>query len=502
LEKGLPLMEKARTNYLNSSRAPVGREATYFFAYYKRYLIPKMTQVSELDKLGERSQRLLEDLAASKRVRSPVAATLHRDTRTGLTALATRNYHPFVRVTATVMLGQLDTSPGIGNRPPKVDASAFKTLTDIHADPKSLPVQRDAALLGIHRYLENTPNVPKIQFFDSLRTRLIGQLDAESNQRDPMAAAYLKRHLVQCVDWLSTEPEQRSEVAKQLAKISTDDSQPLMLTSYAAQHLGAMDASALKSANPKIRQMGDKWAAMLIANYQSEIDRLDSLGPVKPATSQPSSKLPDLSKPSSSKKKRSNNLNMGGPDMGTGDGGYGGGDDMTSMMDGMDGLTGMGGDSNLMDDDSSNFGGGMGGMMGGLGGGLGGSKEKKVYKPQLPEVEMSRRSVGAVLQRLKSGFLGDADIKIAGLKAAVSDADGKIEDQVTEEYIAAWTEMADDLFKNTHDRDLNQRDEYRTMLEEQIERVEEFLEDYGTLSPVQAAADAAFDDDANQADNA
>ena len=177
-------------------------EKARFDEYFQTYLFPSMTQTDPkfLGLLGDHRKELLQRyLWASK----------NPDLQSDLTKMSfdfakkvagNRNYHPAVRLNATLLLGSLDAKySDKADNPPAPYPAATQTLlkiVELAADnhPLVTPPMLAAALIGLERQAQSRDNLPSPvkQEFQQTLLGIVNQPEL-SKSMDPDVQYWLKR---------------------------------------------------------------------------------------------------------------------------------------------------------------------------------------------------------------------------------------------------------------------------------------------------------------------
>ncbi len=446
--------------------APGQRDATQgtwpqwpaFSAYYNKYLFPKMTDPKELANLPKMNEEILKDL---RRAQSGGATTVGNAILSwsvrSATSLARGNYHPGVRINATLLLAQLNDQPP-GAQPPVPAQATIAPLVGLYRDQTAPDGVRAAALIGLHRWA--LYGLPRLS--GAARNGFVSMMLALANEptpanRTPEGHAYLKRYALDILQVLYT-PEQGKAITDAFVKLSTSPDEPTVISLYATAKLARLkEVKQLPAAN----DVAKAWTANIAGVFESEASRLAAMTPPKAAASQTGPVKPET--------------NTRGGMNGSMDGG------MDAMYEsGMDGRMDAG-----MSESAMESGGGMMDAMdmeGGMGMGMYGRGGATSTNPQPPEVFASRRRLIHALECVKFGLTGsrnkEAAKSPAGLATMLPEENQLTETQLTEKILSALEELNKEEFDSI--------EKFATMLVRQSEELKMLSTHLGQEKPAGA----------------
>jgi hypothetical protein len=242
--QGVRSFRSRKNNVLKGSLtlAEAGDDMT---TYYRAYVFPAMTRVDHRDKLASLRNELVMDLANAKNPEARAAA--YDIILKAAKALAkNERYHPATRYNALLLLGQLNKSESVDNRPPVPDLSVLGTLipplrNDCHA---MLPY---GSILGVLRHAELSGH-PKSASPLSPRVRrgLVKiLLPIALNEQPPagvddQAHAWLRSRAVEAIGHLRFQSD--PDVVGPLTELIVDEHADLDLRCTAAEALGRMSS--------------------------------------------------------------------------------------------------------------------------------------------------------------------------------------------------------------------------------------------------------------------
>ncbi|WP_153556784.1 hypothetical protein [Roseimaritima sediminicola] len=467
-------MDRAR------KEAPRRREAapgswpqwSAFSAYYNRYLFPKMTQPDQLTELPKMNQEILKDLRVAQSSGSTQAAKAILDwSVANARKLAQGNYHPAVRVNATLLLGQLDEQASI---PPVPAQQAFLPLVSLYRN-KSVPDGvRAAALIGLHRWTQF--GLPKLNANTRYRDGLVQiMLDLAKepvpDNRTAEGHAYLQRYALDALRVLYTDAKSK-EITDVFVDLSTSPDASPIISLYAAANIAKLGGSA-KVESPT--DVAKAWAVNASNVFASEHARLLAMTPPKAAASQSGPVQPQTRGYGTGGAPGSAGMEYG---MGAGYGGemmsdesaYGAAGMMDSGMDGYGsdeagyGMDGMG---------PGGYGMGPGGY------GMGGMAP---VNPQPPEVTASRRRLIHALECIKYGLTGSRNVEEASTPAG-------LQTQFPEDQTLAATQLKDTLLEvldEVNNTEYDTREKFAEMLISQADNLKTLSTHLGQETPQEA----------------
>ena len=389
--RAVKLMEDARRR-MPTDPNPDKNSLEYraFAAYYNQYIFAKMTHPDFRGELAAAVQDVQNDLKRAMQRNAPAAADMRTWILANADKLAKGNYHPAVRVSATLMLAELDDQ--LANlsanppMPPVPNLQAFGKLAKLYVDANAPDGVRAAALYGLHRHVRygfyKFPANVQTQMHDHMVQ--LAKSDPPAG-RNPAAHAFLQRYAVDILAVLNNQ--QRSpEVTQTLVGLSSSPTASPVITLYAAESLGRLSRSKELTPIQQADRVVGAWANKAADAFEAEAKRLAALK--RPPAVQDQPRLVD---PTALR-----GAQGGYPG---GGGGYpgGGGEEMTFPAEDFGGGEMPGGGYG-----SGEGAGGYGGA--GYGGPGFGGLLAKVAQP--PEIIASRRKVNAALQSLHLGLTG------------------------------------------------------------------------------------------------
>lgn len=210
----------------------------------KRGELPKMRQ--ELVRFLQTSG-LAEDATAHKRMQTRVLQVM--------TAMIEKEYHPFVRVNAMLVLGELNSKePPLSFRdPPVPHPEALKVMLKAVNDPAQADAVRAAGLIGIGRHAQ-------LGVSDEALNRQVRQAAEKLT-----AAEYhqwIRRQAINVLGHVG-EMGRDGEIANMLMKFIADESEPMSIRCAAAEAFGSLDFSK----GPKVQY---KLATQMLAKLTTD----------------------------------------------------------------------------------------------------------------------------------------------------------------------------------------------------------------------------------------
>lgn len=436
------LMETARREGLIRNQ-PVSQQwdqFRYFVAYYRSYQFGKLKDAKYLSQYDEISKSIMLDYNRVLRDPPlPASAVIRELIVSEASRIAADNYHPLARVTATMMLAQLDQLPQRHNppRPPVPSEEAYASLEQLYGSGRMPDGVRAAALLGIlrHAKLDAIPENRRNGLGRAMMA-LVGSDPPEG--RSPEAHAYMQRFAVDVLIQMA-DPNQSPRILQAIVSLANDREKPNLIAAYAAAKLGRLEGERAKVEQPD--QLVKSWMARVADTIDREIDRIAKLEPPVAVKDQPS--LSTIG-----------TYAARGPGAGMG---MGETDDYDGAMDAMN--MDMGGDMDMGDMDMEYYGGA--GMMG-----RGGAA---AVNPQPLELVSSRRAINHVLEQLQFGSTGRRQTGMPpspkGLLAAV----GQDQRAAVESWIAKITELVTEI----NDETLDDRKKFIEVLQAQSSQLKE-----------------------------
>ncbi|WP_068136366.1 hypothetical protein [Roseimaritima ulvae] len=285
------LLEPAAIKTMDRARkeAPRRREAApgswpqwnAFNAYYNKYLFPKMTQPDELTNLPQMRAEILKDLRVAQ---SSGASESARAIMTWSVAnagkLAKGNYHPAVRINATLLLAQLDDRASI---PPVPAQAALSPLVGLYRDQAAPDGVRAAALIGLHRWtMYGLPNLSA-----NARNGIVDMMLELANapvpeNRTAKGHAFLQRYALDMLRVLYSPPRS-AEITQAFVNLSTSSEVSPIISLYATAKLSSLAEGAKVEAPTDVAKA---WTANIANVFDSEHARLLAMTPPKAAASQ------------------------------------------------------------------------------------------------------------------------------------------------------------------------------------------------------------------------
>ncbi len=444
-------MERARRE------APGQREAgpnwpqwRAFASFYGSYLFASMTQPEQLAKLPEMNEEILKDLSRAQRTQANEVsrAILAVSVRNG-ERLAMGNYHPGVRINATLLLGQLFERPP-SSTPALPARQALAPLVRLYRSENVPDGVRAAALMGLHRHvvygLSQLP-APQRSALLSLTLDLVNKPGPE--YRTAQGHAFLQRYAVDMLLMLHTE-ETSESIAEALVKLSSDP-QPIIST-YAKSRFPRF-SSLIKVQEPT--ELARQWTTNVADVFASEASRLAAMKRPPAASGQTG--------PYVTPTRTRGRLAEGPGEMAD----YGGEYD-ASMTETMETMETMDGGEYMMDD----YGGGGDEMYSGMGPGTS-------FGAQTPEVFASRRRLIHTLEALRFGFSGsrtmDPPRTTAGLVTMLPE-----DQQLTATQL---NKMIENVLKEINEPAYNTSEKFAVLLQQKSAEIRDLSEHLGKEAP-------------------
>lgn len=434
--------------------------------FYQRYVPSKLTQYQNPAGMNEMMEIVNKAMNRSIRVKSANYVTLGRWMFPVMSTIAKENYHPAARVNAIQFLSKVGkpTSQGFVVPYPTV----LEELLSIYQAKQVPDGVRAVALQGMEQFVRYNPvsrvNAKTKASYATL-TKEMNQLLGEPAPvgRDELAHAFLKRYAVSILSDLAAD----GSLGKQLVSISIDDGNPNLLALHSAAAIGSLPAK-MNEGDVEHREVLKQWASRMLAAYNSEIERIESLNPsaTNLRTAQPPAPERFLKTTTVEEEVEKPRRTGGGMGMGM---------DMDDMM----GEMGMDGD--MMEMEMGDMGGMMGmgmemGMMGGFGG--------IAAQPQPAEVVASRRQLNFVIQQILLGVTGEAKVyeDVLELKASGGVIAATPQDSVSE--VQDWLTTVYELTNSLNDETLDDQRKFLTGLKEQVVILEELIDSSGKTQEV------------------
>lgn len=448
-------MEQAR------KEAPGRRDASpgswpqwnVFSAYYNQYLFAKMTQPGELANLPAYNEDILKDLRrAQSSGATDVARAIVSWSSNKALALANGNYHPGVRINATLLLGSLSDTPAAGTRPPKPSGGTLSPLVQLYRSEKVPDGVRAAALIGLHRWTR----YGLAGLSAPARTGIANMMLELANapvpaNRTPEGHAFLQRYALDILSALYT-PELSEQITAAFVKLSTSPDAPDIISLYATARLPRL-AALDKIQAPQ--DVAKAWTVNVASVFQSEADRLLAMDPLPSAAKQPRPVMP--------------NATRGGMP-----GGMPGGMEMGMDM-GMGGMEGGGMDMGMEAPGGMDMGMGMGGMDMGMG--MGGFSGARNLQP--PEILASRRRLIHALQSVRYGVSGSKTMDPSRTPQGLSTVLANQNDMTLEQL----NEMLTSALEDVNDSQLITRKTFAAMLEYRSKEIAKLATHLGAPAP-------------------
>lgn len=457
----IKVMDRARKEAPRRREAAPGSWPQWnaFNAYYNQYLFPKMTQPEELTNLPAMTADILKDLRVAQSSNATESArAIMSWSVSNATKLAKGNYHPAVRINATLLLAQLDDRASI---PPVPAQATLSPLVGLYRDQAAPDGVRAAALIGLHRWtLYGLPQL-NANARNGIVTMMLELANAPvPDNRTPGGHAYLQRYALDMLRVLYTEPR-GPEITNAFVKLSTSSEVSPIISLYATAKLATLADGAKVDAPTDVAKA---WTANVANVFASEHARLLAMTPPKAAASQSGPVMP-----------RTRGMGAG----------MGAGGEMEMDMMAPMGAAEMGGAEMGMSEDMMMGDMGMSEQM--MGGGMFGAA---MANPQPPEVFASRRRLVHALECLKFGLTGsrtkESPSKPAGLGT-----------KFPAEQRLAVTQLNDTLLEvleEVNNKEHDTREKFTKMLVSQSSNLKTLSAHLGQEKPadVEAADDTDF----------
>ncbi|TWU51343.1 hypothetical protein [Rubripirellula reticaptiva] len=437
-------VEKATKRFVSSGEGNQGLVTAYFL-----YYVPAALTAADAAK---DTSRIVSDVSGhisrvARSSRTDVFQKVTGDTFKGLKKVAEGNYSPSSRISAIVLMSQLDQrqADNASKTPPVPLMANLPVFMEIYSNEKNSDGVRAAALQGMNRLV--TFGFPAIA--PDVRAKITADMMALLDSSPPMfrtekVHAYLQRY---AVDMLATlAPENDPTLGQKLISISGKPENQDLIALYSASKIGRLGKSLEgKVAEPE--KVLKSWSKRALAGFEAEIARIEGMERLAPVSTQPKDPKLFLNKDAKNTARKAPRMGM---------------EDMNDsmMMGGYEGMEmddmGMG----SYDDMDMGMGYGMG-MMGAV-----------VAKPQPPEVIASRRRLNYMLQQLYQGATGSGTTgippkNVGGLLASLP-ADKKTA-------VADWVSSMDEVVTALNDNMLDDQTKYLEGLQDQAAILRELV---------------------------
>ena len=427
--------------------------------YYNQYLFPKMTQPAELTNLPTMNDEILKDLRRAQSSGSTeVAKAILNWSTSNAGRLATGNYHPAVRINATLLLASLNDRPP-GASPPLPAQSTLGPLVGAVSGPERpgrCPrgrLDRPASLDAL--WLNAAERQQRSQRHCRNDVELANAPVPEN--RTPEGHAYLQRYALDMLRVLYTEARGAGHhrcvcETIHLARCAVDH--------LAVRHgqIATLDSSAKV---PEAAEVAKAWTGNVADIFVSEQQRLLAMDPPKPAAVQTGPVQPQTTR-------------LGGMGAGMGSGmGAGMDSEMYSAPRTTMSSESMGMDYGEMAAPSEAMM-GMGGM--------------SLAKPQPPEIFAARRRLIHALECLKFGLTGSRSKDPARTPGGLV---SKLP-QEEQQSISQMNETLLEVLAEVNNKDYDTRPKFTRMLAAQSKQLKRLS---GNLAGDDAAAPEEADQD-------
>ncbi len=424
-------------------------------AYFSYYVPAKLTAPDAAKDMSAVVSEVSGFISrASRSPRTEVFQKITREVFQGLRQVAEGNYSPSGRISAILLMSQLDQrqADNATRTPPIPLMANLPVFMGIYENEKNPDGVRAAALQGMGRLV--TFGFPAISA--DVKTKIVTDMNALLDSPPPMTRtekvhAFLQRYAVDILATLSAPND--PALGQKLISISAKPESQNLIALHSAAQLGRMGKSLEgKVAEPE--KVLESWSKRALQGFEAELARLEGIERLKPVSPQPKDPKLFLNKDVKGTAQAARSSRGGEGDYESTMGSYG--SEMESSEYGsaeMDPMYGMGGYDSMM-------GGGGYGMV------------IPVAKPQPPEVLASRRKLNFILQQLYQGVTGKPS---AGIPT--KDPGGLLASLPADKQTAvqAWVTSMDEVVTALNDPLLDDLAKYTVGLETQIELLSDLV---------------------------